>query len=248
MAEGSRQSKFEATKLAIDHYNGTESSFDVFLGDWPDEDRSAFFKRYIPYTIEKHDKDIDRQQAKQPLDRKGYIAAANKLNFRLPPIEKFVSVQLLHGYADPRLGTSSGASYDHVMQVKPTKSNAPPPIQYILPLGALEVVPKDFFGKVGRGDYTPFRVCMNPVDKSIWLVMRPYLIDGIGERDPIPSSSNTWNFLGEQFIEADEAKAAERELFGVNALATGKRIEPEPYSGAAAEVEQAILERNPGSW
>ncbi|KAL8787055.1 MAG: hypothetical protein Q9213_002397 [Squamulea squamosa] len=287
MAEDSPQSRFEATTLAMEHYNGTESSFDIFLSGWSDEDRLAFLEQWVPYSIEKDDKEMERQQAIPPLDRQGYIAAASKLDFiRGAQNESLFNFHVATQYCDEEpypapfvLGSHSGyyyrlrsqtqdfditnelapevQSYDDLLQVESTKSHTQSPVQYIFPLGILEAVSKATFNEGGRGVETPFRVCMNPVDKSIWLVMVSYLIDGLGERDPIPESCNTWKFLRvrdiaaepfdvmkilswEQFTEVDEANAAERELFGQHVLATAKRVYPELHTAPMKGVKKAL--------
>ncbi|KAL8739100.1 MAG: hypothetical protein Q9181_000211 [Wetmoreana brouardii] len=62
-----------------------ETYFDIFLRGWSKEDQFEFLQEWVPNSIEKQDKDIERQQAKSPLDRKGYVTAASKIDFYLPP-------------------------------------------------------------------------------------------------------------------------------------------------------------------
>ena len=46
------------------------------------------------------------------------------------------------------------------------------------------------------GVETSFHVYINVIDRSIWLVLAPYELNGIGERATIPRGTDPWPFLG----------------------------------------------------
>lgn len=66
------------------------------------------------------------------------------------------------------------------------------PLQFILPLGTLEY---RRFAESSRAE-TSFRVCINPIDRSIWLVLAPYTLDDLGDRVSFPRGTDPWPYLG----------------------------------------------------
>jgi hypothetical protein len=87
---------------------------------------------------------------------------------------------------------ADATSSDAVTEIRSTNPKTKCPLQFVVPLGNLEY---SRFPDISRVE-TPFRVCVNAIDRSIWLVLAPYTLDDVGERVPIPRGTDPWPYLG----------------------------------------------------
>ena len=79
-----------------------------------------------------------------------------------------------------------------IIEIRSTNPNTECPLRFVLPLGTLEYTRIADSLRVE----TPFHVCVNPVDRSIWLVLSSYTLDDVGDRMPIPRGTDPWPYLG----------------------------------------------------
>lgn len=94
---------------------------------------------------------------------------------------------------EPSFDLPAGAtSSDAITEIRSTNPNTRCPLQFVLPLGTLE------YSRFAESSHTetPFRVCVNPIDRSIWLVLGPYTLDDLGDRVSIPPGTDPWPYLG----------------------------------------------------
>lgn len=100
---------------------------------------------------------------------------------------------------EPSFDLPAGATpNDAITEIRPTNPNTKCPLQFVLPLGTLEY---SKFADSSRGETsfrveTPFHVYVNPIDRSIWLVLSPYMHDDLGDRESIPWGTDPWPYLG----------------------------------------------------
>lgn len=130
---------------------------------------------------------------------------------------------------EPSFDLPAGAtSSDAITEIRSTNPNTKCPLQFVLALGILQYTR---IADSSRAE-TPFRVCVNAIDRSIWLVLAPYTLDDVGDRVPIPRGTDPWPYLGlhsdgrvqfdvmklmtfEEFHKlGDQSQALEREMFG----------------------------------
>ncbi|KAK4695623.1 hypothetical protein P7C71_g2164, partial [Lecanoromycetidae sp. Uapishka_2] len=226
------------------------------------------------------EKDVKAQQSEPAMKMQEYINALKTVDFKTTgSISTFMSKTQIRDwqpYPQPViLGSENGIIYqlgsqivndiepkdelpestppsDFIIEIRPTDPKATSPVKYVYPLGRLEAV-----YQTGDLAQTPFRVCINPVDRSIWLVMAPYNLDGVGEKDSIPANEDTWPYFltkangrtqfdvmqvasWKDFIALNQTSAISRVFFNAQALATAKRIQPKAYVPAASVVQQAL--------
>ena len=144
----------------------------------------------------------------------------------------------------------SGAKLsEYIFEIRATAPNTKSPVQYIYSIGMLE-----YTNRAGStGTTTPFTVGINPVDRSIWLILTPYSLDGVGNRVPIPLNIDTWPYTGTmannrppfdviqiatwtEFIALNQTNAISRAIF----TRMGMRIGPKAWLAPKAAVEQAL--------
>lgn len=87
---------------------------------------------------------------------------------------------------------ASATTNDALTEIRSTNPTIKCPLQLVLPLGILEY---SIFDGSSRTE-TPFRVCLNPVDRSIWLVFTPDRLDDLGDRVSTPRVTDPWPCLG----------------------------------------------------
>ena len=94
---------------------------------------------------------------------------------------------------EPSCDLPAGAvSSNAFTEIRPTKPNTECPLRFVLPLGLLEYIRVADSSRVE----TPFHVCVNPVDLSIWLILASYTLDDLGDRMPISRGTDPWPYLG----------------------------------------------------
>lgn len=144
---------------------------------------------------------------------------------------------------------------EYIYEIRATAPNVKSPTQYIYSLGMLEYTKQA--GSIGTE--TPFKVGINPVDRSVWLIMTPYSLDGVGNRVPIPLNVDTWPYAGTtattgtppkkrdtfdviqiatwaEFVALNQTNAISRAMF----TKAGMRVGPKAWIPSKTAVEQAL--------
>ena len=258
----------------------------MVLAGWSQTDKTAFAKWYSGVSDADRSKAIAAQMAKDPMPMQQYIDALKAVDFSSSnTIDKFTETTQIRDH-DPAprpilLGSDAGSNVvyqlhsklvddlipskadtpknvklsDYVMEIKATAANTQSPVQYIFMLGDLRAAPSA--SPTTPGEETPYRVCINPVDRSIWLLMLGFTLDSNGGPVPIPTDADTWTFLNakangrasfdvmriatwSEFIALTQSSAVNRPIFGTQAIGTSKRIFPKAVWPTAEAVEKAL--------
>ena len=145
---------------------------------------------------------------------------------------------------------------DFIIEVKATAADVQSPVQFVFPLGNLTATPSS--SPTTPGIDTPYRVCINPVDRSIWLIMVDYTLDSNGGRVPIPKDADTWALMGgasskgrkpfdvikvataDALFALNQTSGATRVMFSDQEVEKSRRVFPKPVRPSAAAVEQAL--------
>ena len=119
-------------------------------------------------------------------------------------------------------------------------------LQYVFRLGTLVWVPASVdvtSPKFSREELrrTPFKVFIDPLNKSLWLILDPHRVDEDGEDDSIPGSANTWDFLPSKSngrssfdilklfdwgeLDALKKPSKKREIFSEKAIKSAARLQ-----------------------
>lgn len=118
---------------------------------------------------------------------------------------------------------------DAISEIRATKPDTQCPLRFVLPLGTLDYIR---LADSSRFE-TSFHVCINPVDRSIWLILAAYTLDQVGDRVLIPRGEDPWPYLGlksrgrvqfdvmelmtwKEFRKLEnQSQAVERDMFGL---------------------------------
>ncbi|KAL8708509.1 MAG: hypothetical protein Q9225_007591 [Loekoesia sp. 1 TL-2023] len=191
--------------------------------------------------------------------------------------ENGITYKLFYGLGfdlDPVKGTHVLQSYEYgdatddadvAIEIRATGPDVHSPVQYVYHLGHVVAVGAKLstFYRYGVPN-TSYLVCIDIVDRSIWLVMSPYGFRRSydGGRSSICEDVDTWRDIRakangrpsfdvmrlmswDEFesIALDQGSAPSRPMFSAQAVATAKRIEPEPFPAHASTVVRVVREQ-----
>ncbi|MCJ1465563.1 hypothetical protein MMC07_004181 [Pseudocyphellaria aurata] len=219
MAQANVPAEFYQAKSDIEHYKGTGSPVRAVLAGWTTSDRLTFARWYSVELQTRRADSIREQRAKTAMHPDSYLNHFEAVDFsNTASITGFVNdtqIRDWEPYPTPIvLGSEEGIVYylcsqlvdleasfdlpagatssDYITELRSANPNTGCPLQFVLPLGILawSVSPDS-----SRCE-TPFRVCVNPINRSIWLVLAPYEVDYKGDRISIPWGTDPWPWLG----------------------------------------------------
>jgi len=254
------------------------------LKGWSPSDRTAFLKWYLALGMSDRRAEISKQQKEPILKSPEYIKALQVVNFGdRASIGKFMTLAQIRDSQPPPQPISLGVdnSYRYYLRSQLAyldianklpagtvghdqlvefiaQDGKQPPLQYALHLGALEAIPasKNYsdVNKIG----TPFHVWIDAVTRSVWLVLDPNPIDGLGDPVPIDARDDPWNYLPSPrnsrpsfdvmlVLTRNEIGTIDdnRPLFGKASLLTAQRRHLQPYA-VAKDVISKKIPNNPG--
>lgn len=130
-------------------------------------------------------------------------------------------------------------SSDRLVEIRTTNPNTECPLRFVFPLGILRYTRSADSSRVE----TPFHVCVNPIDLSIWLVLAEYTLNDLGDREEIPRSTDPWPYLG--------LRSDGREKFDVMELMTWEQFQGLVDQGLRQELfgrAKAAIQVWPTAW
>lgn len=251
------------------------------LAGWTASDRAAFACWYRSKQNAQRTEFIQKQKAQIAMQPASYIDHLKAVDFRrIDSITTFIHQTQVRDW-DPYpmpivLGSEKGIVYQlcsQLLDLEPsfdlpagatasgaiTGIQSPNPdtklsLQFVLPLDTLEY---SQIADSSRAEI-PFQVCVNAIDRSIWLVLSPYTLDDLGDRETISRGTDPWPYLGlhsdsrvqfdvmelmtwEEFQNlVEQSQALKRDMFGLAKVAM--QVWPSAWV-ASNEAMDAVVSR-----
>ncbi|MCJ1400401.1 hypothetical protein MMC11_003606 [Xylographa trunciseda] len=255
------------------------TAVDTALKGWSPTDRTAFLKWFLASGMKDRQDVVSKQKEQPVLKSPQYIKALQAIDFGdRASIGKFMSLTQIRDCQPPpqpiSLGLDNSFRYylnsqlgyleitdklpegtdghDELIEFK-AQDGKPPPLQYALHLGVLEAIPaRKNYADVDKIK-TPFRVWIDAVAKSIWLVLDRNATNELGDPAPIDPRDDPWNYLPTprnsrqtfdvmQVLTSDEIGRIDdnRPLFGAASLLTTQVRHLQPYTVAKDVIGKKI--------
>jgi len=142
--------------------------------------------------------------------------------------------------------------HDELIEFK-AQDGKQPPLQYALHLGVLEAIPASKSYADVKKIKTAFRVWIDAITKSVWLVLDRNTSDDLGDPVSIDPKDDPWNYLPTprnsrptfdvmRVLTSNEIGRIDdnRPLFGPTSLQTAQVRHLQPYTVAKDVISKAI--------